>query len=218
MHGIRFLEKHQQRAAAMLNKGQYTLYPCTADSLTVLWPTTVAADKYRPRVERCLNIALRDQSKESVVSYLHGLVRMALRLSEGWSPIVAEALGKQFSLEFGWDARRADDADPCECVWAGDRADDRRCDAGCKATYMKVGPVVKGGGVQSLVEKMEAEDWMLRIWARKSGVVGWRRRLVGEGFPGVREGLDDLRPVLGRGWQGLGAVEFGGVGQWEEWY
>lgn len=158
VHDIRSFAKHQQRAYAIYSKGQYTVFPASSRPLSITWPTEEAAAKYAPRVERLLNAALRDQTKESVIAYLFCLLRLALRTSGAWTPRIKEALGRQFMLEFDWDVDVLDEQDACECVWAGDRADVSHCDDVCSAVCRKVGALMRGPGVQEVVERMEAED------------------------------------------------------------
>jgi hypothetical protein len=212
---LRSFEKHQQRLFAIWYRGQYTLFFTDRQPQTVTWPSFREQSKYGPRVERLLNAALFDQTRDDIVEYLFYTIRMALRHSLKYSQKVASTLHEQFLLEFDWDSTGARDEDPCECRWLGSGADSRDCSVDCKDFHARWNLMGHRSGMQQLLECLEAKHWILRIWQRQHPTVtGWRRRLTGVGFPGAK--LRDLkkeRPIMGPGWQGFGALNtFGG---WE---
>ena len=157
-----------------------------------------------------LNVALFDQSQDGVVHYLYSLLRFCLRRQHLWTREIPETLSTQFRLEFEWDYRVGFDEDPCDCVWFGDSADKTKCIGSCKELSDKIGLVYRGKGLKFLVEKLEADHWMLRIWQRQHPEVrGWRSRLYGVGFEGVSEEQHftaGMVPVMGKGWQGWDSV------------
>lgn len=207
----RSYEKLRQRTYAIFNKGQYTLFIGRGYPRIVGWPEDLAST-YKPLVERLLNIALFDQSQDGVVRYLYCLLRFCLRRQSLWTREISSTLSTQFKLEFGWNYRVAFEQDPCHCVWLGDSADKLKCEPSCKEFSNKVGIIYRGKGLKFLVERLEAQHWMLRIWQRQHPEVkGWRSRLYGIGFEGVPECQKftaGMVPVMGRGWHGWGSVGY----------
>jgi len=205
----RSYRKLRQRTHAIFNKGQYTLFLGKDYPRVVEWPEDLA-QTYKPLVERLLNIALFDQSQDGVVHYLYCLLRFCLRRQNLWTRDIPYTLSIQFRLEFEWDSRIAFDEDPCDCIWLGDSADKTKCTGSCKELSNKVGIICRGRGLKFLVESLEAQHWMLRIWQRQHPEVkGWRSRLYGVGFEGVPEEqmfTAGMVPVMGKGWQGCGSV------------
>ncbi|KAL8644805.1 MAG: hypothetical protein Q9210_007064, partial [Variospora velana] len=115
-HGIRTYETYRQRLHAQTASNRYTLFdPRTGGPTTLIWDLRFSDDgaetPYRgyaaemeARVERCLNIALLDQSQSMVLEYLFRLLQQCLRLKTNANPTVARVLVDQFALEFGFHA------------------------------------------------------------------------------------------------------------------
>lgn len=93
------------------------------------------------------------------------------------------------------------------------------CTSACKLFADKIGILYRGGGLKYLVEKLEAEHWILRIWQRQHPTVkGWRSRLYGLGFEGVPEYQTfaaAMVPVMGKGWHGWGSISHK-AGEWRK--
>ena len=212
VRGFKSAARHRQRAHAILNGGQYTLFePQSGDAIRVVWPETIAEEMFG-RIERLLNIALHDRGDDVLVSYLYRVLRNGLKAMGLWGDEISSLFANQFYQEFGFDASlRSSTALPlCQCEWVGTAAHHGKCLPTCKGGFRGVGVVVRGPGMLEAVELWEGKHWILRAWRRSlRGVGGWRGRISGEGFVGVLDGQDaeDFRPGLGEGWEGWGCVE-----------
>ena len=189
--GARSFYKHRQRTHAIYNKGQYTLFSASGLPFVIDWPQDLV-HMYKGRVERLLNIAFFDQNQTICLEYLYRLLRLCIRTSKSVDRIKYDhtsVLSRQFFEEFDWDAAIASDEDPCECYWLGDSAafsDCRGQYCPCQKLFRSVGVISRAKGLRAYVENLEAKHWQLRVWRRQHPTVkGWRRKLVGEGFPGV---------------------------------
>ena len=191
------------------------------------------AANLNPRVERLLNIALLDEKNLTLVRYLYQLVRLGLRqqLGKQLAALAENTLGRQILEEFGFNAAACGrswagvkdtppgllpllpipEADPCECTWNGDWGPEppaRSCTEECRARFRRVeavsGVLFRGSGIRGHVQRLEAQEWLLRVWHRQHRTVGnWRHRLFGVGFPGTPMGeFVGKVPVRGVGWDG----------------
>ena len=92
----------------------------------------------------------------------------------------------------------------CDCLFNGTKTSPVACTKGkCKAGTGIQSPY-KLAGLIGLVEKMEAENWLLRVWRfRHPSVEDWRERLLGKGFKNVDSTVfEKMAPVLGQGYKG----------------
>ncbi|KAL8980552.1 MAG: hypothetical protein Q9177_005846, partial [Variospora cf. flavescens] len=194
-HGIRTYETYRQRLHAQTASNRYTLFdPRTGGRPTTLvWdlrfrddgaaetPYRGYAAEMEARIERCLNIALLDQSQSMVLGYLFRLLQQCLRLKANATPTVARVLADQFALEFGFHASASaswrcaaaaageddEEEEVCECEWAGDDVVDPRGHVqACRERWRRRGRVVVGEVfrgqkrcLRGLVEGLEARYW-----------------------------------------------------------
>ncbi|KAI4114807.1 MAG: hypothetical protein LQ345_004484 [Seirophora villosa] len=224
-HGIQTFETYRQRLYAQNTANRYTLFdPRTGCPTTLVWDYRFGDDggevPYRgygaemeARVERCLNIALLDQSQAMVLEYLFRLLQRCLRLKQHATPPIVRALQDQFALEFGFHAnaswRVAAGDEVCECEWSGDDVPVRKHAASCRQRCRGVGEVCRGRRrcLRGLVEGLEARYWILRAWRKGHPTErDWRRRVLGHGFPGCAVAAGWV-PRFGPGWEGLWAAE-----------
>lgn len=222
-HGIRTHETYRQRTFAEMSAGQYTLFdPATGEPTTLVWfwrfsgrqevPHRGYGAEMEARIERCLNIALFDQSQTTVLEYLFRLLQQSLRI-KGASQAIARVLVTQFAREFGFVAQiswRITSGQPmCECEWAGDGVLALEHSSSCKLRYRGVGELFRGRQrcLMDLIEAMEAKHWILRAWrTRHPTESDWQRRIAGHGFPGCIVPAGWL-PRFGKGWEGCWASE-----------
>ena len=200
--------RHRQVVHAVFNKGQYTLFPEGKEKFVVEWPAEVK-EVMLPRVERLLNVALHDRTCRGTISYLYRLLRHCLFLQDKWDSTNACQLYSQFSAEFGYDAPAFEwfEDRPCECEWTREhdfKDKSGKYHADCVFAVKGVGEIGRGKSIKEMVEALEIERWILRLWRRRMGVKGWKRRLRGEGFDGVI--TEDVEFIAANKWMSWGNV------------
>ncbi|KAI9839515.1 MAG: hypothetical protein M1819_002140 [Sarea resinae] len=155
--------------------------PTTKLTVVVLWEPD---DPVKDMFNRLLNVAIFDHTLVRVVHFLWRFLRQTLRARGLWTTRVSYELNFQFSYEFMVTPMMADfseaDVDVAQ-EWEADGSP---------------------AGLRALCERMEAQEWMLRIWRRNHPTERkWHRRMWGYGFPGVEESALQGFP-MGEGWDG----------------
>ncbi|KAL8824625.1 MAG: hypothetical protein Q9170_008095 [Blastenia crenularia] len=214
-NGRRTWPLHRQRVFAQANGGHYTLFDPQSGEPTILYfdINTSHLTELEARMERCLNIALYDDTQILAVAHLALLVALCLKSKGAFNPFLASVVTDQFAEEFDF---RLDDAyhslvdqPVCECEWVGDEVPQDQHAVGCVSRSRSQGDVFSDGqrSVKSLVEAMEAKHWILRAWQSQNPVEkDPKRRIMGHGF------LNCLLPAgwmpcMGKGWLGFWAPD-----------
>lgn len=211
-NGFKSYANYRQKVYAQLTYGHYTLFDFADESpITLMWPNGDPQKKeMESRVERTLNLALFDHTDHSVLVYLYKLLRKCLKKKTGWVIGTQHALKVQFQTEFEFDPTTIPDIigdDPlCECEWIGaNELPKAQHLTTCKNRATASGKAKHQQSLHEMVEWMEAEYWILRVWRQQHPTVTyWRERMVGRGFTEVDLEIN-WEPYMGAGWEGYGA-------------
>ena len=218
INGWKSMERHRIHLTTNIIGGGYGIYPHNSMQFFQI----VAPERLGDRLSRLLNCALLDRTLLPIINYMYLLLRDFLReqVTSEWGEY-STVLKLQIIHEwkYNWKAadgyKLLDTIKACDCMWFG-TDNSPQCKDGCVA-----GPGLGGeyqtAGLESLVRKLEAEHWILRIWrVNHPHFSDFRERLVGRGFPGVdAKEFRHFLPVRGVGYDGH--VSFGKrVGSWRK--